>query len=57
MCVCVCVGFREMGSFLDLQSEIDLCLINGNSIGGIPAPEVLNASESEPEWSGNLEYF
>ena len=33
---------------LDAQSEIDQCLTNANSIGGISPPEVLNALEAEP---------
>ena len=49
--------FAEMEICLDLQSEIDHGLISDCSLGAISISDVLNSSESEPEWSKNIEYF
>ena len=42
---------------VDVQSEIDQGPIGDKSIGGIHTSEVLNALESEPDGSRNMEYF
>ena len=41
---------------LDLQLEIDKCLIRDTPLEGISAPEILGDLEDEPDWSANLEY-
>ena len=49
--------FREMEIGLEVQNEIDLCILNANSIGGISGSCVLSALETEPEESKITEYF
>ena len=39
------------------KSEIDQYLIRGITHGGISMSEVKIASDSEPRWSENIEYF
>ena len=49
--------FSDMEISLALQAEIDQGVASASTLGGISAPEVLSALESEPDRSKNIEYF
>ena len=49
--------YRELEIGDDIQNELEELLTHGVSLCVVSISEVRRASDSDPDWSGNIDYF
>ena len=50
-------GHRELDIYEEIQNELDECIKHDVDLCNISISEVMIALNSEPDWSGNIEYL